>query len=513
MINVDALHEAIILVFSFDTLLWLAIGVFIGVGVGAMPGLTATTGVALMLPLTFTMGQAPALGLLIGLYKGAVYGGSISAISFATPGTSEAAATVFDGYKMMRQGKGRKALLMALYSSVTADFLSDLITILIAPMLALIALQFGPSERFWLMVLAVCLLGALSGAHLAKGMLSAAIGLYIGTIGADPISSVSRNTFGQWWLADGVHLIPLVVGIFAMGAMIERAVVLVKENKKAREFGAVVKQMFSVGGEGLTLREYLSCWKEMAIGLGVGTFVGMLPGLGSTVGAFLSYGIAKQTFPHKKIGTGKLEGIAAAEAGNNATVGPTLIPLLAFGIPGSAVAALIGAALMLQGATPGPRMFELFPTIVYSLFIILLIGNIFNLGIGRIFAFVYAKLGELPAPLLVPIVMLMAVIGAYSYNNNAYDVLIMLCFGLLGYFMRLFKVPEAPLVITFLLAPPAEENLRRGLLINEGDWISTLFHSPLAIGLAIGVVVLTFISSRLRILERIQRQTHEVHDD
>jgi putative tricarboxylic transport membrane protein len=513
MINVDALHEAIVLVFSFDTLLWLAIGVFIGVGVGAMPGLTATTGVALMLPLTFTMGQAPALGLLIGLYKGAVYGGSISAISFATPGTSEAAATVFDGYKMMQQGKGRKALLMALYASVTADFLSDLITIMIAPMLALVALQFGPSERFWLMVLAVCLLGALSGAHLAKGMLSAAIGLFIGTIGADPISSVSRNTFGQWWLADGVHLIPLVVGIFAMGAMIERAVVLVKENKKAREFGAVVKQMFSVGGEGLTLREYLSCWKEMAIGLGVGTFVGMLPGLGSTVGAFLSYGIAKQTFPHKKIGTGKLEGIAAAEAGNNATVGPTLIPLLAFGIPGSAVAALIGAALMLQGATPGPRMFELFPTIVYSLFIILLVGNVFNLGIGRIFAFVYAKLGELPAPLLVPIVMLMAVIGAYSYNNNAYDVLIMLCFGLLGYFMRLFKVPEAPLVITFLLAPPAEENLRRGLLINEGDWISTLFHSPLAIGLAIGVVVLTFISSRLRILERIQRQTHEVHDD
>lgn len=513
MINIDALHEAIVLVFSFQTLFWLAVGVFIGVGVGAMPGLTATTGVALMLPLTFTMGQAAALGLLIGLYKGAVYGGSISAISFATPGTSEAAATVFDGHKMMQQGKGRKALLMALYASVTADFLSDLITILIAPMLALIALQFGPSERFWLMVLAVCLLGALSGAHLAKGMLSAAIGLFIGTIGADPISSVSRNTFGQWWLADGVHLIPLVVGIFAMGAMIEKAVTLARESEQARELSSAVKQAFTLKGEGLTFREYRSCWKEMGIGLGVGTFVGMLPGLGSTVGAFLSYGIAKQVFPHKKIGTGKLEGIAAAEAGNNATVGPTLVPLLAFGIPGSAVAALIGAALMLQGATPGPRMFELFPTIVYSLFIILLVGNVFNLGIGRIFAFVYAKLGELPAPLLVPIVMLMAVIGAYSYNNNAYDVLIMLVFGLLGYFMRLFKVPEAPLIITFLLAPPAEENLRRGLLINEGDWISALFHSPLAIGLAVGVVVLTYISSRIRILERIQNQTHDVHDD
>ena len=195
MINIDALYDAFALVFTFQTLMWLAIGVTIGVGVGAMPGLTATTGVALMLPLTFTMDTAAALGLLIGLYKGAIYGGSISAISFATPGTSEAAATVFDGYKMMRTGKGRKALLMALYSSVTADFLSDLITILIAPMLALIALQFGPSERFWLMALAICLLGALSGAHLAKGMFSAALGLYIGTIGPDPISSVPRTTF------------------------------------------------------------------------------------------------------------------------------------------------------------------------------------------------------------------------------------------------------------------------------------------------------------------------------
>lgn len=402
---------------------------------------------------------------------------------------------------------------MALYASVTADFLSDVITILVAPMLALVALQFGPSERFWLMVLAVCLLGALSGAHLAKGMLSAAIGLFIGTIGSDPISSVSRNTFGQWWLADGVHLIPLVVGVFAMGAMIEKAIVLLRENKRAGEFGASMRKILTVKGEGLTFKEYLSCWKEMSIGLGVSTFVGMLPGLGSTVGAFLSYGIAKQVFPHKKIGTGKLEGIAAAEAGNNATVGPTLVPLLAFGIPGSAVAALIGAALMLQGATPGPRMFELFPTIVYSLFIILLVGNVFNLGIGRIFVFVYAKLGELPAPVLVPIVMLMAVIGAYSYNNNPYDVLIMLIFGLMGYFMRLFKVPEAPLVITFLLAPPAEENLRRGLLINEGDWLAALFSSPLAIGLAIAVVILTYISSRLRILERIQQQARDAEDD
>lgn len=509
MFNIDAVYDAFALVFTFHTLMWIAIGVTIGVGVGAMPGLTATTGVALMLPLTFSLDQAAALGLLIGLYKGAIYGGSISAISFATPGTSEAAATVFDGHKLMQRGKGKKALLIALYSSVTADFLSDVITIMIAPMLALVALQFGPSERFWLMVLAVCLLGALSGSHFAKGMLSAALGLFIGTIGADPVSSVPRNTFDLWWLGDGVHLIPLVVGIFAMGAMLEKVVEISTVKQKVNKLGGTVRGLFTMSGEGLSFREYLSCWKEMSIGLGVGTFVGMLPGLGSTVGAFLSYGVAKQVSPEKKIGTGKIEGVAAAEAGNNATVGPTLVPLLAFGIPGSAVAALIGAALMLQGATPGPRMFELYPTIVYSLFLVLLVGNIFNLGIGRVFAFVYAKLGELPAPLLVPIVMGMAVIGAYAYANNPWDVLVMLICGLLGLAMRTLRIPEAPLVITFLLAPQAEENLRRGLLINEGDWFATLLNSPLAIGLALGVVVLTYISSRIRIAERMMEISDE----
>ena len=503
MFQPDAFLEALTLVFTFKTLLWIAIGVAIGVGVGAMPGLTAATGVALMLPLTFAMDTAPALGLLIGVYKGAVYGGSISAISFATPGTPEAAATVYDGYKMMKAGKGRKALLMALYASVTADFLSDLITIVVAPLLAIVALKFGPSERFWLMVLAVTLLGALSGSHLAKGMLSAALGLFIGTIGTDPIGAVSRNTFGLWWLQDGIHLIPLVIGVFAMGRMIEEAVKLLRESGKAKRLGAAVGELLSKTSEGLSLREYLSTWKEMSIGLGLGSFVGMLPGLGATVGAFLSYSVAKQVSPQKKIGSGVIEGVAAAEAGNNATVGPTLVPLLAFGIPGSSTAALIGGALMLQGATPGPRMFELFPTVVYSLFIILLVGNIFNLGIGRFFAFIYARLGELPRPLLIPLIMLMAVIGSFAYQGNPYEVVIMLVFGLVGFGMRIFGIPEAPMVITFLLAPMAEASLRRALLINQGDWFAALFHSPLAIGLFVSVLALSYLAIRLRVGERL----------
>jgi putative tricarboxylic transport membrane protein len=508
----ESLIAAMHLAFTFETMMWLAIGVFLGVALGAIPGLTSSTGIALMLPLTFMLDVAGALGLLIGLYKGAVYGGSISAISFATPGAPDSAATVYDGYAMTKQGKGRKAVQISLYSSVTADTLSDVAVILIAPMMALAALQFGPSERFWLMILAIALLGTLSGKHLAKGMLSAAIGLFLGTIGTDPVGNLSRNTFEQSWLQDGIHLVPLIIGIFAMAQMLEQALEVLKRSKVGKQSQTLLKEAFSKKSESLTFREYLSTWREMGIGLGIGTFVGILPGLGATVASFLSYGIAKRLFPEKKIGTGSIHGIAAAESGNNATVGPTLVPLLAFGIPGSATAALIGAALILQGVTPSPRMFELHAEIVYALFIILLIGNLFNLGIGRAVSFFYARLGQLPAEVLVPVIMVMAVIGAFAARSDPYDILMMLGLGFLGFGMRRFGIPAAPLIITFLIAPLIEVNLRRALLINRGDWTDALFGSSLAIGLAGFAVLILVISLKYNIgasLERVGRQEAE----
>jgi len=491
MFQPEAIVEAFHMVLSLKVLYWLVVGVVIGVGVGAMPGLTAATGVAIMVPLTFTMNTASALGLLIGLYKGAVYGGSISAISFATPGTPEAAATVYDGYKLMQQGKGRKAILMALYASITGDTLSDLITIGVAPALALVALKFGPTERFWLVVLACTLLGTLSGA------------LFLATIGTDPVGLVQRMTFGIWWLADGINLIPLMIGIFAISRMVEGAVELLRERGITRKVKESISTALLRGGPGLTFREYIRTWKEMLIGLFVGSFAGMLPGLGATVGAFLSYSVAKQAFPKKGIGTGVLEGVAAAESGNNATVGPTLIPLLAFGIPGSSTAALIGGALMIQGATPSPRMFELYPAVVYSLFIILLAGNVVNLGVGRVLGGLYSRLGRLPREILIPLIFMMAIIGSYAYQGNKYDVVVMLAFGLIGYGMRTVRIPDAPLVITFLITPMMEANLRRALLINRGDWLQALFHSPLAIALSISCIVLSFLAIRLEVSKRL----------
>ncbi|MEQ8365910.1 MAG: tripartite tricarboxylate transporter permease [Roseicyclus sp.] len=497
--NVDAFYEALYLVFTVETMFWLCVGVFLGVGLGAIPGLTASTGIALMLPLSYLLDITGTLGLLIGLYKGAVFGGSISAISFGTPGAPDSAATVYDGYKMTKRGKGRKAILMALYSSVTADLLSDIIVILIAPTIALLALQFGPTERMWLMVVAITLLGALSGRHLAKGLLSAGIGLFLGTIGTDPVSSVPRNTFGQVWLRDGLHLVPLVIGIFAMSQMLEQGLDVLRKSKTVQVSTEKLGDIFGRKTEGLTFREYISAWREMGIGLGVGTFIGALPGLGATVASFLSYGIAKQAFPEKRIGEGSIYGIAAAESGNNATVGPTLVPLLAFGIPGSSTAALIGAALMLQGVTPSPRMFTLHPEVIYALFMILFIGNFVNLGIGRVLSFFYARLGQLSPSILVPTIMVMAVIGSYSARGDVYDIYMMLGLGFMGFLMRRIGVPEAPLIITFLIAPMLEDNLRRALLINRGEWMPAMFGSTLGITMAAFAALVIVITIRVNV--------------
>ncbi len=494
----EVLWEAVGYVFSINTFFWIAVGVTIGVGIGAIPGLSASTGVALMLPLTLQMDVASALGLMISIYKGSEFGGSISAISFSVPGTPAAAATIYDGYKLMQKGQGRKAILMALYASCTGDMLASLLTIFVAPALAIAALKFGPSERFWVVFLAFTLLGVLSGRHLAKGLLSAAIGFFLAMIGTDPIAAIPRVTFGIWWLQDGIYIISLLIGIFAMSRMIEDAVDLLRERRVSRGAEGFAWTDLLKGGEGLSLREYLRCWKEMVIGFFIGSFMGIVPGLGGTAAAFLSYGVAKQVSPNKSLGKGVIEGVAAPESANNATVGPALVPLLAFGIPGTATAALIGGSLTFHGATPSPRMFELYPSVVYSIFLILIVSNIFNLGIGRLFAFVYSRLGQIPKPMMIPIVIMIAIIGVYSIRESPYDLIIMLAIGVVGFVLRRFNIPDTPLVITFLISPMAESSLRRALLIAGGDWFHALFSSSLSIGLCLSTVVLAVVLVWLR---------------
>lgn len=473
-----------------------------GITVGALPGLAISTGMALMLPLAFYMPMGPALGLLIGLYKGATFGGSISAITFATPGIPAAAATVYDGYKMMKRGQGRKALQMALYASVTGDTLSDLVTIVLATSLAVVALKFGPSERFLTMLLAFVLIGTLSGKNTFKGLFSASVGILLALIGSDPVSLVPRLTFGIWWLRDGVSIIPIIIGLFAFSKMTEELIDLIKNNKKPNNLknGStnIIKNLFSKTSPKLSFREYISCWRELLIGTVIGSIAGMLPGVGSSGGAFLSYGVAKQFSPNRdKIGHGALEGIAAAESGNSATMGPTLIPLLVFGIPGSIGAALIGSALTFQGATPSPRMFDLYPDVIYALFVLLIIGNVINLLVGNILIRFYSRLGQLPKYILVPFIMLLAIIGSYVVANNPYDVLIMLAIALLGLLLNMAEFPTAPLVISFILTPLMERTFRIALQASYFNYI-VMFDSTLSRILIIAIILLLIIVVRFK---------------
>ena len=511
MFSLDTLIGSFSLVFTAEVLLWLLVGVVVGVAVGAIPGLTAATAMAVALPLSIALPVTSALGLMIGIYKGGIFGGSIPGIIFGMPGTSESAATVYDGHKMAQRGQSRKALEMALSASVTGDMLSDLFTIFVAPAVAIVALAFGPTERFWLVALAVLLIGALTGIHLMKGLISAAIGVFIASIGSDPMFGVARMTFGQWWLADGIGLIPLVVGIFAMPVVFGETAKLLLQRSLNRTAKSEAPAATSGIGPGLTLREFASTWKELGIGTAVGTFVGMLPGLGATPGAFLSYGIAKQASPEKQIGTGKLEGIAAAEAGNNATCGPTLIPLLAFGIPGSGGAALLGAALFAQGITPSPRMFELHSEVVYALCVILLVANVINYGCGHFFIRGFARIAQLPQSQLMPLILMLCVLGTYATRGNLFDVLILLGLGLLGFLLNVVQIPSAPLVIAYLVAPMAEENLRRALIIARGDWLSALLGSPLALGLIASVIFLAFVI--VRFMRKTLQQQNEAEPD
>lgn len=506
----EALIQAMEMVFTLETIMWLFIGSALGITMGALPGLTAPTAVALALPLTFLMQFAPALGLLIGLYKGAIYGGSVSAIVFSIPGTPASAATIADGYKLTQQGKSLKALLMALYASITSDLVASLAVILVAPAIIAVALSFGPSERFWLTILAVTLIGSLAGKHMAKGLFSAALGIYLATIGSDPISGAFRNTLGLPVLQDGIPLIPLVVGLFAIGPLLDDGISLCMSSQRVQRFKLVFKEIFSSDfGEGLTIREYMRTWKEMSIGTIVGAICGMLPGLGAAVGAFLSYSVAKHVSPEKKIGTGRIEGVAASESGNSATVGPALLPLLAFGIPGSATVALIGGALMLQGLTPSPRMFSLHPESVYSIFLILLATNLCLLVIGRVFTLFFARVGQTPRHLIIPAIFMLSVIGTYVAEYNPSHVGLMLAIGIIAFGMRIVSIPASPLLITFMIAPVMEVNLRQALLIGGGDFYSALFDSPLAIGLIVVTVAMVFGMYLATVLKRPPRDEGE----
>jgi len=380
----------------------------------------------------------------------------------------------------------------ALYSSVVGDTFSDLVLIFLAIPLASIALQFGPVEFFALYFFSMMLIAMVAQDNAKKGVASAAIGFILGAIGMDPISGIPRLTFGISTLRGGIPLIPLVVGIFGISELI---LLFAKEWKSIaeRKIDQVLQKAvfldYDASKDKMSFRIFLSTLRATMLGAGVGTFIGALPGIGATMAAYMGYGIGQRFSRHpEKFGHGHLEGIAAPEAANNATCGATFIPLFAFGIPGSATAALFGAAMIMQGIVPGPLMLEENTLIIYTLFITLFYANFFNLGISRLLIPIYSKICMIQARYIVPGIFLFAILGTYASRNSVNDVWLLLGTGTLGIILRKYGFSFPPLILAFIIGPHAEKALRQSLLMGMDDW-TFLLSTPIAITLYISSIL------------------------
>jgi len=417
---------------------------------------------------------------------------------FGVPGTPGAAATVLDGYPAKLAGQPNRALHVGLYSSVLGDFGSVLVLIFIATPLAMLALKFGPREFFALYIVSIIVIAALDKGRVALGFAAAAIGVLLSMVGRDPFSGAPRFAFGSSDLAGGLALVPVLIGLFAVSEIFLQVGRTWRERLQSaqqRLDAAAATAGYDVSADRLGLREYLGLWRAVVTGATTGTIVGALPGAGATLAGFLSYGLAKRfSRTPEQFGKGALEGIAAPEAGNSATAGATLIPLFAFGIPGSGSAALIGAAFLMQGITPGPAMIDSNLVIVYAVFILLLYGSLFTLGASKLLLPWYARISMLPPRYVLPVVLGLAVLGIYAISNAIFDVWVLVAAGLLGVVMRVAGMPIAPVALGFILGPGLERALRQSLILgfNEPQYFfgSTIAISIYAVAIA---VVLLFV--------------------
>ena len=463
----DTLAESLALFLTLSNFVAVVAGVAIGVTVGSIPGLTATMAVALALPFTFALEPVTGILLLVGIYKGGIFGGSITAILIRAPGTPAAACTTLDGYPMARRGDAGKALQMALYASCIADVVSNVALIFLAGTVARFALEFGAPEFFWLIAFSLTIVISISGASLAKGLISGLLGLLVSTIGLDLVYGTQRFTYDNFNLMGGVSYIPLLIGLFALPEVISY---YIARSGPFRPAGADVSQV--------SRAEFRRCLPTILRGSLIGVALGAIPGIGATAASFLSYGVAKRASKYgDRFGTGEVEGVAAAEAGNNGVAGATLIPLLALGIPGDVVTAVILGAFMLQGLTPGPLMFQQNITMIYALFAGILLASAALFAIGSFAIRYFARIADIPRHVLMPLVLLFCVFGAYAVQNQMFDVLVMMVFGWIGFAMARIGMAPAPFLIGFILGPIFEDNLRRSYLIADDP--SVFVRSPI----------------------------------
>ena len=457
---IETLQSALLLFATWQNILVLGVGVIIGTFVGAIPGMTTSMAVALTLPFTFTLHPVTGILLLLGVYKGGIYGGSITAILINAPGTPAASCTLLDGYPLAKKGEARRALDIALYASCVADFISNISLILFAGLLAQLALAFGSPEVFTLILFSLTIIAGVSGDQLLKGFGSAAIGLILATIGLDLIYGTNRFVFGEVQLMSGLNFIPVLIGLFALPEIIDyfgRKKLILEHNPLA--------------GVGASFQDFKKCLKKIIRGSVIGVILGAIPGIGGAPSAFLSYSEAKRNSKNSKnFGKGEIEGVAASESGNNGVAGATMIPLLALGIPGDVITAIILGAFMIHGLRPGPLLFVENLPIIYALFIGIMLSSIYLLVVGKLSIKLISRIADIPHSILFPLVLILCVYGAYAINNTIFDVGVMFMMGFIGFMMLKLEIPAAPFLIAFILGPILEDNFRQSLLLSKGNW-------------------------------------------
>ncbi|WP_420011550.1 tripartite tricarboxylate transporter permease [Tateyamaria sp.] len=443
---IEQFLEGAVMAFRVDTIMMIAVGLFSGMLVGALPGFTTLMAMAILLPLSFFLDPLVGIPFLLGIYKGGIFGGSIPAILVSMPGTGAAVATSIDGYKLTQKGESRKALDMALFSSVIGDTFSDIFTIFMIFPIALLVMQFGPPELFAVLLMSLVIIVATSGSNPLKGMVMMLFGLWLAQIGTDPIGGVERFTFGLFELKSGIPLLPMLIGVFALPEL----VYAVMRNEKVGGFAKLV-------GERLTKAEFKRCIPTIRRSTIIGTSIGIVPGLGQVVAAMMGYSAAKNASSHPEtFGEGEVEGVAAAEAANNAVNGPTLVPLLTLGIPGDNVTAILLGAFVAQGLRPGPQLFEEQGAIVFAILVAMVLANLMFIIIGYLSIPFFARIVTIKTGLLVPIVIMFAFAGAYVFRSDTTDILMLVAFGLFGLLARAGKFDVMPMVMGFILGGPLE---------------------------------------------------------
>lgn len=465
------------------------LGALGGILLGSLPGLTATMGVALLVPFTFGLPMDSSIGMLLGIYCGAMYGGSISAILVRTPGTPAAAATLLDGYPLGQRGEGSRALSMSLVASSVGGLISTAIMICLSPQVSKMALKFSSAEYFALAVFGLSVIISISGQSVVKGIIAGLFGLVLCTVGSDPISGYPRYIFGQMELYEGPPFIPTLIGLFAVSEILA-GVEKISVTQKIKE--KVTQILPSVA-------DFKRCLPTILKGGTIGSFIGAVPGAGGDVAAFVSYGEAKRSSKTpEKFGTGMIEGVAASESANNGCTGGAMIPLLSLGVPGDSVTAILLGAFIIHGLQPGPLLYKDHLDVVYGVFAAMLIANIAMFSIGALGVRFFSKIISVDKTILLPIIMVLSLVGSYSMRNSFFDVFLTVGFGVVGYLLQRYGFPLSPILLALILGPMAESNLRRTLVISSGD-ISIIFTKPICLvllGLAVVSLIVSFINQQ-----------------